>query len=97
MADRLGVEKTAGALKDFDRLYPQPNGESALQQLLAQLSNAIPYDLDDTNLSEYKLLDQRWHDWRRVHRTCAEAVTGVFDAVCKQEVKNPSAPPAPDP
>ena len=95
MADRLGDKETAGALKDFDRLYPQPNGESALQQLLAQLSNALPYDLDDTDLSEYKLLDRRWHDWNRVSRTCAEAVTGVFDAVCKQEVKNPADPPAP--
>ncbi|MCY4532901.1 MAG: hypothetical protein OXC84_11340 [Gammaproteobacteria bacterium] len=33
LADHLGAAETAKALEDFDRLYPQPNGESALQQL----------------------------------------------------------------
>ena len=51
IADRLGAAETAKALEDFDRLYPQPNGESALQQLIAQLSDASPYDLAGTNLN----------------------------------------------
>ena len=30
LVDQLGVETTAGALKEFDEIYPQPTGESAL-------------------------------------------------------------------
>ena len=39
VANQLGVEKTAGALRQLDQIYPQPSGESALQQLQIQLAN----------------------------------------------------------
>jgi hypothetical protein len=29
--------------------------------LQVQLANALPYDLEETELSEYKNLDTRWH------------------------------------
>ena len=56
LADHLGAEAVADALRLFDQLYPQPNGKSALQQLQIQLANPLPYDLEDTNLAEYKNL-----------------------------------------
>ena len=56
LADQLGGEKTALALLDFDDLYPQPNDESALQQLQIQLASPLPYDLEETNLAEYRNL-----------------------------------------
>jgi len=43
-ATRLGSEGTVGALRNFDELYPQPNGESALQQLQIQLAEPLPFD-----------------------------------------------------
>ena len=58
------------ALASLDELYPQPNGESALQQLQVQLSNPMPYDLEETNLSEYRNLHPNWHDWNRVKDIC---------------------------
>jgi len=42
----------------------------------------MPYDLEETELSEYKNLDSRWHDWRTVKATCAHLATVIFDRVC---------------
>jgi hypothetical protein len=53
LSDQLGDEMTAKALSGLDRLYPQPNDESALQQLQIQLANPLPYDLEETRLTEY--------------------------------------------
>ena len=52
-----------------DRLYPQESGESAL-----------PYDLEDTDLSEYRNLAPRWHHLGNVQRTCIRIAVAAFDA-----------------
>lgn len=82
LADHMGEESLANALQRFDRLYQQENGESPLQQLQIQLANALPYDLEETDLSEYKNLDSRWHDWQSVTATCSHLSTVIFDRVC---------------
>lgn len=79
LADQLGDEKTADALKNFDSLYPQPNDASALQQLQIQLANPLPYDLEETRLTEYKDLAAKWHDWKVVAAACAHCATAVFE------------------
>ena len=81
LADQLGNELTALALQPLDRLYPQPNGESALQQLQIQLANPMPYDLEGTDLSQYKHLAPRWHHWKDVQAICARAATVIFDRI----------------
>ena len=92
LADRVGDTATAAAFERFDRLYPQDNGESALQQMLAQLSSPKPYDLDGTILSEYNSLESRWHDWDEVRAVCARAATAVFDHRCSlDESATPNA------
>jgi hypothetical protein len=78
LADQLGAGETARALRDFDSLYPQPNGESALQQLQIQLANPLPFDLEATRLSEYKNLAPRWQDWENVRRAAAACATALF-------------------
>ena len=82
LATGMGDESTARALRPFDRLYPQDNGESPLQQLQAQLASARPYDLEGTDLSEYRNLAPRWHDWNTVKAACARVSFAVFDHVC---------------
>jgi len=82
LASHMGDEEVARALQSFDRLYPQHNGESPLQQLQAQLASALPYDLEDTELSEYKNLDARWHDWQAVKAACSHLAMAIFDRVC---------------
>jgi hypothetical protein len=87
LADQLGEEKTAQALSDFDRLYPQPNDESALQQLQIQLANPLPYDLEEMRLTEYKNLAPKWQDWKTVKAACNRCATTVFDRVAALEQK----------
>jgi len=70
------------ALHSFDRLYRQESGESPLLQLQVQLANALPYDLEETELAEYRNLDPRWHDWSMVKTVCAHLATVIFDRVC---------------
>lgn len=83
LADRLGSERVAAALVPFDRLYPQDNGESPLQQLQIQLANPLPYDLEDTELAEYKALLPHWQNWETVKAVCAQVAVLIFDRVCE--------------
>ena len=79
MYEKLGEAASADALRSLDQLYPQPNRESPLQQLAIQLSNPLPYDLEETRLDEYKRLVPQWRDWNVVKRTCARCATALFD------------------
>jgi len=81
LVDHMGTEKTIAALQPFDRLYPQPNEESALQQLQVQLANPLPYDLEELNLAEYKNLDPRWRNWQTVKAVCANTAVLIFDHI----------------
>jgi hypothetical protein len=81
LADHMGDEKVIEALRSFDRLYPQPSGESALQQLQIQLANPLPYDLEELNLAEYKNLAPRWHDWQAVKAACVHYAILIFDHI----------------
>lgn len=85
LADHMGTDRMVEALRHFDRLYPQPNEESALQQLHVQLANPLPYDLEEMNLTEYKQLDQKWRDWNHVKAVCAHCATVIFDRICELE------------
>jgi hypothetical protein len=83
LADQLGDELTAKALGDFDRFYPQPNDQSALQQLQIQLANPLPYDLEETKLAEYKSLAPKWQDWKKVAKACAHCAIAIFEEASK--------------
>jgi hypothetical protein len=61
------VVKPINSLVNFDALYPQPNGELATQQLQIQLSNPLPYDLEETKLAEYKNLAKKGSTHSIVH------------------------------
>lgn len=81
LADHLGDEKTVAALRSFDELYPQPNGESALQQLQIQLAEPLPYDQEEVNLAEYKNVAPRWQTWKSVRDSCERMSTLIFDRI----------------
>lgn len=81
LADHMGDGKVVEALRPFDCLYPQPNEESALQQLQIQLANPLPYDLEELNLAEYKNLDPRWHNWQTVKAACVNYAILIFDHI----------------
>ncbi|MGB8262015.1 MAG: nucleotidyl transferase AbiEii/AbiGii toxin family protein [Terracidiphilus sp.] len=79
--DRTGDDAAIAALRSFDRLYPQPNGESALQQLQVQLAAPLPYDLDEVNLAEYKQLAPEWRNWTAVQAACVHSAILIFDRI----------------
>lgn len=81
LADHMGDERMLEAIQIFDRLYPQPNEESALQQLQIQLANPLPYDLEELELAEYKNLDLRWQNWETVKAACARHAMLIFDRI----------------
>ncbi len=85
----MGDDRVAQALQSFDALYQQDNCESPLQQLQVQLANAMPYDLEDMELPEYKNLAPRWHDWNAVKAACAHISMVIFDRVCDLEANRP--------
>jgi hypothetical protein len=84
MYDRSGEAASAEALRPLDRLYPQPNRESPLQQLVVQLSNPLPYDLEETRLNEYRRLVPLWHDWSVVKQACGRCATSLFDRLADE-------------
>jgi hypothetical protein len=78
--DKLGPA-AAEALTSFDRLYPQPSGESALQQLVVQLGSPLPFDLEETRLGEYRRLIAKWRDWAVVREACYRCASALFDRI----------------
>ncbi len=78
LSERIGPERVKKALASVDQLYPQASGESALQQLQVQLANPMPYDLEKTDLREYRRLHPKWHDWNRVKEICATIAVDLF-------------------
>lgn len=82
LATHTGARSTGEALRSFDRLYPQESGESALQQLQAQLANPLPYDLGESDLVEYRDLAAQWRDWDKVKSACGRVAVEIFDHVC---------------
>jgi len=79
LASQMKDTELSTALTPFNRLYPQPNGESPLQQLQVQLASPLPYDLEEVNLTEYKHLDPSWHDWSIVERACERVAIRIAD------------------
>jgi hypothetical protein len=78
LSERMGPDRVKEALVPLDQLYPQPSGESVLQQLQVQMANPMPYDLEVTNLIEYRRLHPKWHDWNRVKEVCATIAVDLF-------------------
>lgn len=79
LADTMDDKTVVAALQNFDELYPQPGGQSALQQLQIQLAKPMPYDLEETRLSEYKNLVPKWHDWTAVESVAARIADLLLD------------------
>ena len=88
MFDEMGEDGAVSALRSFDRLYPQPNGESPLQQLQIQLGSPMPYDVDEIKLAEYKQLAPKWHDWESVRSACIACANLVFDRIIGADAPN---------
>lgn len=68
LAERLGVNAPAAVL-ELDEYYEDqvgPGGRRIATQLVKQLTDPAPYDLDAVDLLHYRDLVPRWRDWNTV-------------------------------
>ncbi|MDR3078284.1 MAG: nucleotidyl transferase AbiEii/AbiGii toxin family protein [Planctomycetota bacterium] len=79
--DGAGIE---GAMRRFDQLYPQPNGESPLMQLQIQLAAPKPHDLEGISLAEYKGLAAEWRNWEHIETACLRASFAIADILSRE-------------
>jgi hypothetical protein len=79
LAANLGTDAAALALSRMDDLYPQQDGESAIQQLMKQLAQPTPFDLEKTSLSEYRELNAQWHDWNAIVSELRKVSVALMD------------------
>lgn len=93
----LGDEAMARAMLRFDELYPQDNGESATQQLLAQLANPLPGDLGKEGTRIFRGLAKDLQDWDAVRDRCVSFSITLFDAISdlQAELDGDRTPPEP--
>jgi hypothetical protein len=81
LADHMGVDAAASVLGGIDEYYADINRrpDAVATQLVRQLADPRPRDIEVTRqLSTYKSLDPRWHDWgavKAVLARLAEAIT----------------------
>ena len=82
LAARLGDDDAAeivAALDDYYADHLGPGGRRVALQVARQLSEPRPDDLSEIDLSSYRRLDRRWHDWRAVADACARVAVRVLD------------------
>jgi hypothetical protein len=68
LLERLGDAGVAPAFRSFDELYAQPSGASPLAELAERLAAAVPIDLAEIDLRNYRGLQAPWNDWQHVVR-----------------------------
>lgn len=81
LADRIGLEEAATVLAGIDDYYADINTrpEAVATQLVKQLADPRPRDAEvTTQLSSYKALDPRWHDWSTVQALLADLAQGML-------------------
>ena len=74
----LGQSETQKALAPMNILY-ESDDKIVLQQLMAQLANPLPYDLDDVDLSEYKSISDEWKSWEHVKKQAIKVSHWILD------------------
>lgn len=70
------------ALSHMDRLYPQPNDPAgARSQIMRNLANPQPSDLEEVDLTQYKDLQPPWNDWKAIVTQCRRISNLMVSAV----------------
>lgn len=82
LADRYGIEPSAGVLARLDDYYPDQHdgGRGVAAQVARQLGDPRPADASATRqLGSYRNLAPRWQDWRQVRATCREVSAAMLE------------------
>jgi hypothetical protein len=81
LAERAGVDDAAAVLRNIDDYYADVNrrSEAVATQLVRQLADPRPRDVEvTTQLSSYKGLDERWHEWPTVTEALGELAERIL-------------------
>jgi len=81
LSSGLGNNGTVEAMVPFDEMYPQENGQSATQQLLAQLANPLPADLGHEGTRVFRSLAKDLREWNAVRDRCKSVAVALFDGL----------------
>lgn len=82
LAERLEAAAPA-ALAEIDDYYDAgaARGRAPVAtQVMRQLAEPLPYDLDEIELREYRGLDGRWQDWDAVVAACVSLSAAALKA-----------------
>ncbi|MGI8534316.1 MAG: helix-turn-helix domain-containing protein [Candidatus Limnocylindrales bacterium] len=76
------VAEALPSLAPLDRLYPQDGDRGTVrQQLIRQLAEPSPWDLDGVDVAQYKGLVSPWTDWEAVTDACRYASDAMMEAI----------------
>jgi hypothetical protein len=80
LSHHLGLRRSADALERMNQLYAEFTGEGGdmLTTVVVTLSNPVPYDLTEIDLTEYKGIIAPWSDWRAVKDQCSAVAAEVL-------------------
>ncbi len=86
LADRLGAKAPAAVLELDDYYQDQvgPGGSRIATQLVKQLADPAPYDLDEVDLPHYRHLVPRWQDWNKVVEDSRSLASAVLDRLARE-------------
>ena len=82
LADATGIDRAARVLVSIDTYYADQRGggDGVATQVARQLADPRPRDQRTTReLSSYKRLAARWHDWRAVVEVCCSLADRMLD------------------
>ncbi|MBW2217842.1 MAG: hypothetical protein JRF34_11740 [Deltaproteobacteria bacterium] len=82
LAEHLGIEETVAVLSDFDSYYSdliRGKQASPIVQLVRQLAEPKPGDLDQTDLSHYKGIQPPFNSWDHIINICEEISVELGD------------------
>jgi hypothetical protein len=82
LAKHMGIEDTVEVLNDFDDFYSdliRGNQASPVVQLIRQLAEPKPGDLEQIDLSHYKGIQPPFDSWDYIEKICEEISVELGD------------------
>ena len=93
LATALGDKAAGDGLASMDELYPQKNDDTwaVRTQLIKQLADPLPYDLDKVHLAEYKGVRPPFDQWSHVAETCGRLSDHLASRFSAELTSDPAA------
>ncbi len=87
LAEKAGMEHTVAALEKFDAYYSdliRKDESSPLIQLIRQLAEPNPYDLDDVDVHHYKGIGPPLNSWDYIQKVCERISVELGDVLSEE-------------